>query len=171
MDDDALLLLGAALIAGAWYVHHNATTNPEIDTSGDDAADSEAPVSGVDNRLNSLDPSFQGAAQQLVDACNVDSIPVRVFETRRSIERQAAAAGSGHSNRTGANAPHVKGMALDFVLIPELIPGCTGLWDTVTPGAKDAWAQLGAAAEALGLEWGGRWTKPYDPGHCQQRGA
>lgn len=30
-----------------------------------------------------------------------------------------------------------------------------------------AWAVIGAEAEKLGLVWGGRWVKPYDPGHVE----
>lgn len=36
-------------------------------------------------------------------------------------------------------------------------------WDTNNPG----WMAIGHHAEALGLEWGGRWKKPFDPGHVQ----
>jgi hypothetical protein len=30
-----------------------------------------------------------------------------------------------------------------------------------------AWKVIGEQAERLGLVWGGRWQKPYDPGHVE----
>ena len=29
--------------------------------------------------------------------------------------------------------------------------------------------ELGELGESLGFEWGGRWKKPFDPGHFQYR--
>lgn len=36
-------------------------------------------------------------------------------------------------------------------------------WDPADP----AWKVIGRIGEGLGLEWGGRWTRPHDPGHLQ----
>ena len=34
-------------------------------------------------------------------------------------------------------------------------------WDTKDP----VWGIIGEEAERVGLRWGGRWLKPFDPGH------
>lgn len=36
-------------------------------------------------------------------------------------------------------------------------------WNASDP----AWQVVGEVAESVGLEWGGRWRKPHDPGHVQ----
>lgn len=36
-------------------------------------------------------------------------------------------------------------------------------WDPADP----AWKVIGRIGEGLGLEWGGRWANPHDPGHLQ----
>ena len=36
-------------------------------------------------------------------------------------------------------------------------------WDAADP----AWGILGEEAERLGLRWGGRWRRPFDPGHAE----
>jgi hypothetical protein len=33
------------------------------------------------------------------------------------------------------------------------------------------WLKIGVEGEKLGLRWGGRWRKPYDPGHFEWTGG
>jgi hypothetical protein len=37
----------------------------------------------------------------------------------------------------------------------------------VRSGSDPRYLSSGVIGEALGLEWGGRWTRPYDPAHFQ----
>jgi hypothetical protein len=133
--------------------------------------------------LDALDPSFQPRARALIAELKRQGVAVRVFQTRRSLQQQAKAAAEGNSKLTGPNAPHVRGLAIDFVLVPEQIPGGVrrhpqdarfpDLWDTSTPNAVTTWFALGRIAEAAGLVWGGRFgtSNPnvlgWDAGHVQ----
>lgn len=40
--------------------------------------------------------------------------------------------------------------------------------DYIFTGGRENWQLLGQTAKELGLEWGGDWKDPYDPGHVQQ---
>ena len=135
--------------------------------------------------LDALDPGFQPRARALVAELARQGVAVRVFQTRRTLQQQAKAAAEGNSQLTGPNAPHVRGIAMDFVLVPDQIPGGVrrhpqnpafpDLWDTSTPAAVATWFALGRIAEAAGLVWGGRFgtSNPnvlgWDAGHVQLR--
>ena len=45
------------------------------------------------------------------------------------------------------------------------------VWDIVEPENLELWYRLGEAAEAAGLEWGGRWSKLRDFPHVQKPGV
>lgn len=109
-------------------------------------------------RLDLLYPPFRIAIVQLAKVCISRGWPFRVFETFRSAQRQRFVCGQGHSQMV-MTGPHNFGLAVDIVAFVN------GKW---TWDAKAGpWASLGAAGEELGLVWGGRWKKPYDPAHFQ----
>ena len=109
-------------------------------------------------QLDLLYPPFRIAVVQLVKICASRGWPFRVFETFRSAQRQRYVNGQGHS-QMAVTGPHNFGLACDIVALVN------GKW---TWDAKAGpWASLGAAGEELGLVWGGRWKRPYDPAHFQ----
>lgn len=118
-----------------------------------------------------LRPLIEALLVRLVD----DGIGVQVVSVLRTMEEHQANLRRGVSSAVlsfhlprflrvpGLPADHpdyTKADAVDLAVLSK-----TGRidWDTHNPG----WQAIGHHAEALGLEWGGRWKKPYDPGHVQ----
>ena len=56
---------------------------------------------------------------------------------------------------------YLPALAVDFGLMKMV----HGMEDYA--GNSPAYKEIGPIAEALGFEWGGCWTSPYDPGHVQ----
>jgi len=148
-------------------------------TIGKAAAD-VASVIGVEVQrdLSLLQPEFQVKVQAvLADVASKGEKPY-VFETVRSLARQAAVLAAGNSSVE--RGKHQEGLAVDIVSA-EIVHGYPvwwgdseeswGLSEQQKQDREDAaarfFAVLGAAAEAQGLTWGGRWTDPYDPAHIQ----
>lgn len=63
------------------------------------------------------------------------------------------------TNARAWESPHCVGIAVDIALVTD----DRGAW---LEDSHPAWLVLGREAEALGLEWGGRW-KFRDAAHCQ----
>jgi len=65
--------------------------------------------------------------------------------------------------RSGAGkSKHQYGLAIDVV---PFVNG-VAVWDNTA-----LWKKIGVAGETLGLRWGGRWKRPYDPGHFEWTGG
>ncbi len=116
-------------------------------------------------------------ARPLVDALlgrlAGDGVDVKVISVLRSMEEHRANLLKGVSSavlsfhlprairtKVAPGDPDaMKSDACDLVLVKD----GRITWDTSLEG----WQAIGHHAEAVGLEWGGRWKKPYDPGHVQ----
>ena len=61
---------------------------------------------------------------------------------------------------------HNYGMAFDGVPLRDGKP----VWGTRTPEDKAIWSKYGDIAEAVGLDWSGRWTRFREFPHCQKPG-
>src|SRR5690606_17227975 len=70
--------------------------------------------------------------------------------------------GRKYTNSIGGKSKHQYGLAVDVVPIIDSI----AVWDNVA-----LWRKIGVTGESLGLRWGGRWKKPYDPGHFEWTGG
>lgn len=103
-----------------------------------------------------------------------DQVDYRVISVLRTLEEHRANLAKGTSSALLSfhlprhlripglpldDPDYEKSDAVDFALVKD---GRLS-WDTSLPG----WQLIGHHAEAVGLEWGGRWKKPYDPGHVQ----
>ena len=62
---------------------------------------------------------------------------------------------------------HEYGYAADGVVV---VDGKL-IWDTTHYLNRELWERFGEAAEAVGLEWGGRWIRPRDFTHVQMPGV
>lgn len=104
--------------------------------------------------LSLLHPAFRNKVIDLLIECSRRGIKIHIQETYRSITRQnkLRKLGSTITTLSGSESRHQYGLAID------LVPYCQGTvcWDTV-----------GRIGERLGLGWGGRWRRPYDPGHFE----
>src|SRR5216684_3028528 len=113
--------------------------------------------------LQGVSPKLLGPVQRIQEATRLLGFPLRVLEGVRSDERQQALFAQGrstpgpivtqcdgvtHRSRHQTQADGF-GHAVDLV------------WDTETP-FEGPWPLLGAAAVALGLVWGGTFTKLVD---------
>lgn len=104
-----------------------------------------------------------------------DKVSVMVVSVLRTMEEHRANLAKGVSSAVlSFHLPRhlrVPGLPLDHLdyfksdAVDLAVLSDTGRidWDTNNPG----WMTIGHHAEALGLEWGGRWKKPFDPGHVQ----
>jgi hypothetical protein len=142
----------------------------------------------VISNLGELHPPFLDVVQQLLAMAASDNLPVRVFETRRSLVRQEWLFKNGFSRAAGANGPHPWGLAVDIILEPkhdywsaqgvkadgrpQKAGGGGAEWDTgvelrgsscvvVRPAVVEVCRRLGAMAELHGLTWGGRNEGPW----------
>ncbi len=77
----------------------------------------------------------------------------------RSPEEQNRLYLKGTSTTTlrGGQSKHQKDLAVDIYFIKD---------KKIVPYNED-YLKLGEKAESLGLTWGGRWKKPFDPGHFE----
>lgn len=137
-----------------------------------------------DDRLESLNPTAAILFQNLIDAVAARGLPMLVYETLRTQERQNYLYTKGRTraelDSKGIDFPakpnenkvtwtlrskHLSGNAIDFVLNTRssywrqrgVKP--TSPWDTKTPEALLVWQQFGEIARELGFNWGGFWAK------------
>ncbi len=92
--------------------------------------------------LAELEPAFEADVRALLADLAAARLPVKVFETRRSLERQRWLHGQGVSKATGTQGPHVHGLAVDIVLdiesplwaergcMPVVVGESGAAWDT-----------------------------------------
>lgn len=112
----------------------------------------------IEKRINQLRPPFNKIASTMLHIWRDDLlIDVRILETLRTRERQAALEASGKSRiKVGW---HNFGLALDFGVFAD------GVY--ITDGTDRAYERCGLIAEALNCTWGGRWTRFPDYGHIE----
>lgn len=135
----------------------------------------------MSRRLDDLSSQFRPVACELLARLTERGIPVLIVDTLRTLEEHRANLASGASSailsfhlarsmRVPAGVwadpgDAERSDAMDIVPFDEFRrAGPDKLaWDASLP----EWAVIGELAERLGLEWGGRWKKPHDPGHVQ----
>lgn len=114
--------------------------------------------------LNALHPYFRDQVRQLILNCRAKGIELAIVETFRTHAKQNEYKGMGrkYTNSAGGKSKHQYGLAVD------LVPVVNGqaVWDNPV-----LWKKVGVAGEKLGLRWGGRWKKPYDPAHFEWTGG
>jgi hypothetical protein len=112
--------------------------------------------------LDDLSPRFRPLAMQLLARCTEARIPIVIVDTLRTPEehKQNLFKGVSWTN----HSKHLDGDAIDICPFStyDAHGGNKLLWDAGDP----IWQRLGAIGEALGLRWGGRWSKP-DLGHFE----
>lgn len=116
------------------------------------------------NDLDALHPFFRDKIAALIADCKSKGIQLAVVETYRTHAKQNEYRfmGRKYTNSTGGKSKHQYGLAVDLVPIVDSV----AVWDNVA-----LWRKIGVSGEKLGLRWGGRWKKPYDPGHFEWTGG
>jgi hypothetical protein len=114
--------------------------------------------------LESLHPFFRDKIYQLIKNCSNKGITLEVVEAYRTHAKQMEyfSMGKKFTNSLGGKSKHQYGLAVDLVPIVKGKP----VWDN-----KTLWLKIGIEGEKLGLRWGGRWKKPYDPCHFEWSGG
>ena len=129
--------------------------------------------------LDDLSSRFRPHAVMVLARLVERGIPVMIVDTLRTVDEQAKYVKNGTS--TTMLSRHLprrlrmtlvqgdpdaeKSDAMDIA--PYEIYAMHGSnklqWNTDDP----VWQVIGEIVEAEGLRWGGRWHKPYDPGHME----
>lgn len=151
----------------------------------------------MSTKLEDLTPATQAAAARALAALKASAVPYVVTYTLRTYAEQAALYAQGRKQLEIVNAmrataklppitegennvvtncdgiriadggkgrsPHQLGTALDVVPMVRGGPA----WP---PTTDSRWAEIAAAFEAEGFEWGGRWTDFPDFPHYQLKG-
>lgn len=114
--------------------------------------------------LNALHPFFRDKVKELMIQCEKKGIQLAVVETFRTHAKQNEYKGMGknYTNSAGGRSKHQYGLAVDVV---PIING-KAVWNNTA-----LWRKVGVTGEKLGLRWGGRWKRPYDPAHFEWTGG
>lgn len=120
--------------------------------------------------LDDLHPKVKTLAEQFKASCLHIGYDVLIYCTYRDIEAQNVLYAQGRTtkghivtNARGGQSFHNWRVAFDFV---PMVHGKPAWGDSV------AYAKCGSVAEALGLEWAGRWSgKLRETAHCQFTGG
>lgn len=136
-----------------------------------------------DRSLDSLSSQFYPLACELIARVTARGVPVMVICTGRTVDEQQVALIQGNSGTvlsshlprsfrwkntidfTSTATDMDKSDAIDLCPYETFqLEGPDKLkWD----GKHPAFGIIGVEAEKLGLRWGGRWFKPFDPGHAE----
>lgn len=137
----------------------------------------------MDRALDSLSSDFKPIIMDVLARLMERGIPVMIVQTGRTLEEHHANLKSGASaialskhlprklrGIIAGTADDEKADAID--LCPYLTfqlcgPDKLNWADNDSPEAVAAFKVIGELGEAHGLRWGGRWTKPHDPGHLE----
>jgi D-alanyl-D-alanine carboxypeptidase len=109
-------------------------------------------------RIQQLQPTLQPLAQALIDRAQAQGINLTVVQGYRSPAQQQAlyTSGAGVTNAPALMSYHNYGLAFDVV--PQEYASQSD-WNPNGP----LWPVIGQIGESIGLEWGGRWSKPDRP--------
>lgn len=114
--------------------------------------------------LQALHPYFRDKVIMLIDRCKAQGIELAIVETYRTHAKQAEyyKMGNKFTRFKGGRSRHQYGLAVDVVPMVKGQPQ----WKN-----KRLWKKMGRIGEKLGLRWGGRWKRPYDPAHFEWTGG
>lgn len=119
-----------------------------------------SPAYRLFERVSALDllyPPFATSLVKLFATARSESLPIMIFETYRSQERQLDLFNKG-ATTLKRNGMHHFGVAADIVFLINGAPS----W-----AATHNWARLGKIGQDFGLEWGGAWGGFIDKPHFQ----
>lgn len=112
------------------------------------------------NLLNQLQPQVKELAIRLLEVARAEfpDQKIVVAETFRSQKRQNELFKRGKSVTAVKVSKHTLGRAFDLYFVGK---------SRILEYNEAPYDRLGEIAEEIGLNWGGRWQKPFDPGHFE----
>tara|TARA_R100001230_G_C5676855_1_gene182671 strand:+ start:700 stop:1203 length:504 start_codon:yes stop_codon:yes gene_type:complete len=125
-------------------------------------------ATSVKNEIMLLQEPFWYAANWLLQVIHEENLPLKVYETKRTEDRQNLLKARGNSKASFGESPHNFGLAMDLVLDVKKIKVrerewkgkmYPDAWDDSTPAAVDVWQRLGEICNGMNLVWGGHWIK------------
>ncbi len=115
-------------------------------------------------KIEDLVPELQVKCKQFIENCKAQGIDVLITQTYRDNEYQDSLYALGRTkpgkivtNAKGGQSKHNIRRAFDFVPLKDGKPD----WNS------DKWAKCGEIGKALGLTWGGSFTKIKDMPHFE----
>lgn len=110
--------------------------------------------------LQSLHPYFRDKVIELIRICRSKGIELAIVETYRTTTKQNEykSMGRRYTRARGGFSKHQYGLAVDIVPVINSVPQ----WHNIR-----LWKKVGPIGERLGLRWGGRWGRFFDPGHFE----
>lgn len=122
----------------------------------------------MSRKIDDLQPVVAAMCREFIKRCDEAGIDVIITSTLRTMKEQEALYAQGRTkagprvtNAKPGQSWHNWGCAFDYVPIKN----GKADWNNILTFAK-----CGEIAEAVGLEWGGRW-KMKDYPHCQYTGG
>lgn len=114
--------------------------------------------------LEALHPYLRDRVKELIRICKDKGIELAIVETYRTVAKQNEykSMGKKYTRSVGGLSKHQYGLAIDVVPIIDSV----AVWNNIA-----VWRKIGVAGEKLGLRWGGRWRRPFDPGHFEWTGG
>lgn len=114
--------------------------------------------------LESLHPYFRDKVLELIRICRSKGIQLAVMETYRTHAKQKeyTSMGRRYTRSKVGHSKHQYGLAVDVVPLVDSVPQ----WRNTR-----LWRKIGTIGEQLGLRWGGRWSRLYDPCHFEWTGG
>ena len=114
--------------------------------------------------LQSLHPYFRDKIIELIRVCRSKGIELAVVETYRTRTKQNEykAMGRRYTRASAGSSKHQYGLAVDVVPMKDSVIQ----WNNIA-----LWRKIGVQGEKLGLRWGGRWRRPFDPAHFEWTGG
>ncbi len=114
--------------------------------------------------LESLHPYFRDKVLQLIHDCKAKGVELALVETYRTHAKHTEykTMGRRFTRVKAGQSKHQYGLAVDVVPVIDGVPQ----WKNYK-----LWRKIGPIGERLGLRWGGRWRKLYDPAHFEWTGG
>lgn len=114
--------------------------------------------------LESLHPYFRDKVLELIRICKKKGIELAIVETYRTHAKQTEyrSMGRKYTRTRAGQSKHQYGLAIDVVPMLDSVPQ----WRNIR-----LWKKIGPIGERLGLRWGGRWHRLFDPGHFEWTGG
>jgi len=119
--------------------------------------------------LSDLNPKVAAMCSEFINSCKKHNIDVIITSTYRDAESQNKLYAQGRTepgkkvtNAKGGQSFHNWKVAFDFC---PIVNG-KAEWNDVA-----LYTKCGEIAEAVGLEWAGRWVKFKELAHCQYTGG
>lgn len=120
-------------------------------------------------KLEDLHPKVKTLCEQFIASCARHNIDVIITSTYRDADSQDALYAQGRTlpgkkvtNASAGKSYHNYRVAFDFC---PIVNG-KAVWNDAA-----LYFKCGAIAEAVGLEWAGRWVKFKELAHCQYTGG